>query len=165
MKSVRDCSENTQVLLSGIISREDGNYINKISELNTKMASYREGQGRIFINDNNIDGTCLNRGRLHLNKKDYSKFSLNLIQSMKSMSLLVMHAAQLIETSSNISLRKYAYEALKRVRNENPSNVIFSFLNINSIRYKFENLKFFCMNNVDILLIGEAKLDSSFPDA
>ena len=165
MNSIRDCSENTQVLLSGIINREDGNYIDKISEINTKMASYREGQGRIFINNNNIDGTCLNRGRLHLNKKGYSKFSLNLIQSMKSMSLHVMHAAQLIESSSNISLRKYAYKALKRVHNENPSNVIFSFLNINSIRYKFENLKFFCMNNVDILLIGETKLDSSFPDA
>ena len=84
---------------------------------------------------------------------------------MKSVSLDVMHVAQPLETSSNISLRKYTYEALKRVRNKNPSNVIFSFLNINSIRYKFENLKFFCMNNVDILLIGETKLDSSFPDA
>ena len=48
---------------------------------------------------------------------------------------------------------------------ENPSNVIFSFLNINSICYEFEDLKFFRMNNVDILLIGETKLDSSFPDA
>ena len=76
-----------------------------------------------------------------------------------------MHAAQLIETSSSISLQKSTYETLRRLRNKKPSNVIFSFLNINSIRYKFENLKFFCMNNVDILLIGETKLDSSFPDA
>ena len=76
-----------------------------------------------------------------------------------------MHAAQLIEISSNISLRKSTYETLKRLCNENPSNVIFSFLNINSFRYKFEDLKFFCMNNVNILLIGGTKLDSSFPDA
>ena len=69
------------------------------------------------------------------------------------------------EISSNISLRKSTYEALKRFRNENHLNVTFSFLNINSIRYKFEDLKFFRMNNMDILLIGEAKLDSSFPDA
>ena len=53
-----------------------------------------------------------------------------------------MHAAQLTETSSNISLRKSTYETLKRLRSENPSNVIFSLLNINSIRYKFEDLKF-----------------------
>ena len=45
------------------------------------MTSYSEGQRLIFIN--NIDGTCLNRGRLHSNKKDYSKFSLNLIESIK----------------------------------------------------------------------------------
>ena len=36
---------------------------------------------------------------------------------------------------------------------------------MNSTRYKSDDLKFFCMNNVDILLIGETKLDSSFPDA
>ena len=82
MKSIGDCSENTQVLLSGIINREDGNYNDKISEKNTRMTSYSEGQRLIFIN-NNIDGTCLNRGRLHSNKKDYSKFSLNLIESIK----------------------------------------------------------------------------------
>ena len=76
-----------------------------------------------------------------------------------------MHAAQLIETSGNISLQKSTYETLERFRNENPSNVILSFLNINSLCYKFEDLKFFCINNVDILLIGETKIDSSFPDA
>ena len=36
---------------------------------------------------------------------------------------------------------------------------------MNSTRYKSDDLKFFCMNNVDILLIGETKLDSYFPDA
>ena len=76
-----------------------------------------------------------------------------------------MHAAQFVETSSNVSLRKSTYETLKCLHNENSSIVIFSFLNINSIRYKFQDLKFFCINNVDILLIGETKLDSSFPDA
>ena len=76
-----------------------------------------------------------------------------------------MHAAQFIETATNISLRKFTYETLKPLRYENPSNVVFSFLNINSIRYKFENLKFSCMDNMDILLIGETKIYSSFPDA
>ena len=49
-----------------------------------RMASYSEGQWLIFVNNNNIDGTCLNRGRLYLNKKGCSKFSLNLFESMKS---------------------------------------------------------------------------------
>ena len=41
VKSVRDCSENTQVLLPGIINREDGNYTDKIAEINLRMASYK----------------------------------------------------------------------------------------------------------------------------
>ena len=123
VKSIKDCSENTQVLLSRIISREDMNYNDKISEINMRMASSRQGQRLIFTDNNSIDGTCLNRGRLHWNKKGSSKFSLNLIESMKSIWLDV----QLFETSSNISLRKSTYETLKCLCNENPSNVIFSF--------------------------------------
>ena len=53
VKSIRDCSENTQVLLYGIINRDDGNHNDKISEMNNRMASYSEGQGLIFINNNN----------------------------------------------------------------------------------------------------------------
>ena len=44
------------------------------------MASYSEGQRLLFIDNDNVDGTCLNRGRLRLNKTGYSKFSLNLIE-------------------------------------------------------------------------------------
>ena len=59
VKSIRDYSKNIQVSLSGIINGEDGNNNDKISEINTGMASYSEGQGLIFKN-NNTDGTCLN---------------------------------------------------------------------------------------------------------
>ena len=53
------------------------------------MASYSEGQELIFKNNINIDGTCLNRGRLHLNiydlnKKGYSKFSLKVLCYLQS---------------------------------------------------------------------------------
>ena len=41
------------------------------------MASHKEGQWLIFINNGNIDDTYLNRERLHLNKKGYSKISLH----------------------------------------------------------------------------------------
>ena len=56
VKPIRDYLENTQVSLSGIINGEDGNHNDKISEI---MASYSEGQGLIFKN-NNTDCTCLN---------------------------------------------------------------------------------------------------------
>ena len=59
VKSIRDYSKNIQVSLPGIINGEDGNHSDKISEINTGMASYSEGQGLIFKN-NNTDGICLN---------------------------------------------------------------------------------------------------------
>ena len=38
-RSIRDYSENTQVLLSGKINQEDGNYNNNNSEINIRMVS------------------------------------------------------------------------------------------------------------------------------
>ena len=37
-------------------------------------------------------------------------------------------------------------------------------LNINSVRNKFDQLKNVIGENMDILLIGETKLDNTFPD-
>ena len=37
VKSISGCSENTQVLLSGIINQKNGNYSDKISEINTRL--------------------------------------------------------------------------------------------------------------------------------
>ena len=72
-RSIGDYSENMQVL-SGIFNQEDGNYSDRTLK---QMVSYDEVQEFIFINNNNsIDGTCLNRGRLHLNKKGYSTIDL-----------------------------------------------------------------------------------------
>lgn len=75
-----------------------------------------------------------------------------------------MHVAQPIETSRNIPLRKSSYKALKQINNENPLNITFSFLDINSIRYKNNDLKFLYTDNAEILLIGEVKKDPPFPD-
>ena len=50
-------------------------------------------------------------------------------------------------------------------RSKNPKNIIFSYININSIRNKFENLCDMVGDNVDVLSIAETKLDSSFPNA
>ena len=67
--SIRDYAENRKVLLSGVINGEDGNYNDNNSEINIRMVSRSEVQKFIFINDNNnINGTCCKRERLHLNK-------------------------------------------------------------------------------------------------
>ena len=42
--------------------------------------------------------------------------------------------------------------------------IIFSYLNINSIRNKFGDLDTIVDGNIDILCIAETKLDESFPN-
>ena len=54
---------------------------------------------------------------------------------------------------------------LRNLRSKNAGNIIFSYLNINSTRSKFENLCELVAGNVDILCIAETKLDPSFPNS
>ena len=56
-------------------------------------------------------------------------------------------------------------DSLKAVRPQNPKNIIFSYININSIRNKFGSLCSLISSHVDILSIAETKLDYSFPNA
>ena len=49
---------------------------------------------------------------------------------------------------------------MKNLRLKNPENIIFLYLNINSVRNKFKK-----MENVDILTVVKNKLDLSFPTA
>ena len=52
---------------------------------------------------------------------------------------------------------------LKQLRHSHLNYVIFSYLNINSIRNKFGDLDKIVDGNIDILCIAETKLDESFP--
>ena len=56
-----------------------------------------------------------------------------------------------------------AYTILKDLKSRNTNRIIFSHLNINSIRNKFDMLSDLVANKVDVLLISETKLDDSFP--
>ena len=53
----------------------------------------------------------------------------------------------------------------KEMKAQSSDKLILGHLNINSIRNKFEALKFIIDNNIDIFLISETKLDDSFPTA
>ena len=57
------------------------------------------------------------------------------------------------------------FEKLKNIRLTNPNRLIIAQLNINSLRNKFDSLVRMLHNNLDILLISETKIDSSFPTA
>ena len=47
------------------------------------------------------------------------------------------------------------------LKSNNPSNLNFAYLNINSVRNKFEKLKEIINLNVDIFTIAEVKLDGN----
>ena len=68
-----DNDDNIKIALSSIIHRSDHDFEDKINETNRKLESYLcKGKGMIFINNSNIDSTCLNRSKLHLNKSGTS---------------------------------------------------------------------------------------------
>ena len=54
-------------------------------------------------------------------------------------------------------------DKLKELRLHNPKNTLFVYLNINSIRNKFQNLCSLLADKVDTVTIAETKLDGSFP--
>ena len=55
------------------------------------------------------------------------------------------------------------FDELKLLRLKYPRNLIISYINTNSIRNKFSGFSEMIGENVDILVIAETKIDSSFP--
>ena len=53
--------------------------------------------------------------------------------------------------------------SLKALKTKNSKRLVFGNLNINTINNKFEQLKYIIKNNIDVLIVTETKLDSSFP--
>ena len=67
-----DTDDNIEIAWSRIIHRSDHDFEDKINETNIKLENLRKGKGMIFINNSNIDSTCLNRSKLHFNKNGTS---------------------------------------------------------------------------------------------
>ena len=66
------------------------------------------------------------------------------------------------ESTTNQEYQKNINVTLKRLRHSHLNNVVFSYLNINSIRNKFGDLNKIVDGNIDILCKAETKLDKSF---
>lgn len=54
---------------------------------------------------------------------------------------------------------------LSKLKSNHPNRLIIGHLNINSLRHKFDFLRHEINGKIDILMISETKLDSSFPIA
>ena len=88
----------------------------------------------------------------------------------------VVENKSVLTTLSNYSLQKspsslckigalHARSRFKEMKAQSLDKLILGHLNINSIRNKYEALKFIIGHNIDIFLISETKLDDSFPTA
>ena len=62
---------------SGIVARGDINKEEDIVSTNNRLEKYCKGNEFFFIDNSNIDGSCLNRSKLHLNRKDTSYLANN----------------------------------------------------------------------------------------
>ena len=51
---------------------------------------------------------------------------------------------------------------LQTIRKDNLNKLIFAYLNINSVRSKFDSLTDIIKDNIGILMISETKVDDSF---
>ena len=89
------------------------------------------GKGLTFIDNNNINEPCLNRGKLHLNRRGSSYLANNFKKFVES--LWESKSSAKVDINSHKHL-KTELNDLRSLRIQNPRNIIFSYLNINSIR-------------------------------
>ena len=138
----------------------------RINETNRKLENLCECKGMIFINNSNIDSTCLNRSKLHLDKSRTSLLIKNFSKAVNSVWLINKNDNGEVLNLTNSSIILFSRVShLRNLRSENGGNIILSYLNINFIQDKFENFCELVAGNEDILCIAEAKLDPSLPNS
>ena len=81
-KLVKQTEENNhgnipQIVISSIIKRYDQDYNEEIQSINDKLQRFCTSKGSSFIDNNNIHKSCLNKGKLHLNRRGSSFFTNN----------------------------------------------------------------------------------------
>ena len=157
-----DTHKKPQVIISSLFKRYDQNLDEYIKSINEKIESLCTSKGLSFIDNSSIDKSCLNRSKLHLNRRGSSFLANNFKKFVNSLwkSKPFAKICQCTHEPPTNSLAE-----LKSLRIRNHNNVIFSYLSINSIRKKFDNLTLIIDEHVDILCVAETKIDNSFPTA
>ena len=64
-----DKDNSVKIAFYSMINHEDEDFKDKISDVNSKLKNFCNSADMDFIGNSNIDGSCLNRGKLHRNKK------------------------------------------------------------------------------------------------
>ena len=120
-------------------------------------------KGFRFVEKSDIDGGFLSCSQLH------EKGTIWLGRNIANVAQYIWYASdsdgEFIDTKISGNNEQSGMDSFKVVRLQNPKNINFSYIHINSIRNKFRSLCSLISSHVDILSIAETKLDYSFPNA
>ena len=76
-------SYNSQIGLSSITNRNDIELRTKIMDVNNKIEEFFDKRGFEFIDNQNIDNSCLNGSNIHLNSKGSDYLVVNFIKFIR----------------------------------------------------------------------------------
>ena len=76
-----DDTDNIQIGFSSIIQRTDKDFSNEIKESNIKLKNYCLCKGFIFVDNDNINESCINNSKLQLNKNGTQRLAKNIFSS------------------------------------------------------------------------------------
>ena len=117
-----------KVVISSLIERYDQDFNDDIANINEKLQRFCNSKGLSFIDNNNIDRTCLNKGKLHLNRRGSSYLANNFKKFVGSL----WKSDPLTKVCQNTHKHpKISLDGLKSLWIHNDSNIIISYLNIN----------------------------------
>ena len=161
------------VSVSNIILRTDNSKLNaKRCEVNRILSQLCQERNMYLIdNSKKIKPNHLNKGKLHLNKNGsniLSRTFVNEISRVFNWRVADNNSSINIE-GCNTSVLHYINKVsdwnntLKSLRKGNLNKRVFTHLNLNSIRNKFELLSEQIKGTIGVLMISETKTDDSFP--
>ena len=79
-----DTDDNIKIALPSITHRSGHDFGDKINETNRKLNNLCKDKGMIFINNSNINNSCLNRSKLHSKKSGTSLLIKNFSKAVNS---------------------------------------------------------------------------------
>ena len=180
-KSIRSTRSN--VCTSCLIARGDDLESNRMKTKLLLCGMCSEEKIAFVDHPNILAGKHLNGSKLlHLNPKGDSILPTSILEasitwletpSLVSTDFRVVENSEKNSTELNATLgfhenanRKGTEEpitALKNLRLKKHNGTIIAYLNINSIRNRFVFLKLIISSSIDLLAIGDTKLDDTFP--
>ena len=163
------------VFISSLICRKSNFQNNNVNMINNILRSVCDSLGFYFIDNSSIARNHLPGDGIHLNYADTEvlleniPFCLNNFlrnKTSKNTEPFDQHFSIKHIDRGNGNCSKTdpcdTVEQLNELRLKNMNKLVICHLSINSLSNKFDQLKLIIKNKVDILVITETKLDSSF---